>query len=242
MRKKLYPKKQNHTSRVCRSCGLDVYKSSTFEAVIDAARSDGFQGGFTAYRTTPVRSLELVADVAVPAAQALITSVVTTIPAIAVAMIFRWEYYTPAAVGAVSIMVSWFKALSDAKEGASVVEQYTWEDDRVGESEIAGRPEEAPIRLEVVSRDDDYKASMRIVDLPADVDGAQFVSFCKDILSGKSLARASWVGSGKEFSRDTYDGLMLSMEQAGLIMSIPGKGRKITNGGRRAMEQMMRQA
>ncbi len=241
MRKKLYPTNNKKTKNDCPNCGWKIERSHTFESVLAGNFSNERNGSYDAYRTTPTRAATLQADVLVPLAQSLVGATLATIPAIVVAQIARWEWYSPLAVGSVTILVQWFSIVKKLEGERSVTEQFSYQPDpeNCQAQPLSNKPD--GIQLEVISKDDDFKASMKIITLPRSVTAEQFVSFCRDILVGKSLARRNWEGSGKPFSRDSYDDLVAAMQTAGLVMTVQGKGKQLTKGGKRAIARMVRE-
>jgi hypothetical protein len=241
MRKKLYPRKTKKQNSDCPNCGFEIRAKYSFESVLAGGFSNPDNGAYDAIRKTPVRQASLEADVLVPAAQSLVGAVVTTLPAIIVAQLARWEWYSPLAIGACTILVQWFSIVKKLESERSIVEEFSYTPSEEIERPLAqGNPQE-PVRLEVVSKDDNYGVAFKIVDLPQSVSGREFVGLCQGVLAGRSLARKNWVGEGKQFSRDQYDDLISAMMTAGLINAIPGKGKKLTLGGKHAIRRMIRE-
>jgi hypothetical protein len=138
-------------------------------------------------------------------------------------------------------MVQWFSIIKKLENERSLIEEFSYNPNEEIERPLhQGNPQE-PIKLEVVSKENNYGAALKIVDLPASVTGHEFVEFCQGILGGRSIARENWAGEGKLFSRDRYDGLISAMLTAGIISKIPGRGKKLTLGGKHAIRRMIRE-
>lgn len=231
-------KQQNNK---CPHCGWQFASNFNFEQMIAGLAPGDVNGDFTAYRSTPTRTATIEADLLVPAGQALISALVTALPTAAIGMWFRWQWYAPLAVASITILVQWFRYLNHQERGQAMLEEFSYSPGPPKPSPNARQGNPTPIRLDIYSRDDDHRAAIKIVDLPSNVSGEDFKVLCQDVLAGKSLARSNWAGSGKLLSRDEYDGLMSAMTDAGLIVTWPGAGKRLTNGGRHAIRRMIRE-
>lgn len=242
MSKRLYPPKPKNQNSDCPSCGFHISYATSFESVLAGNFDNSRDGSYVATRSTPIRASTLEADVLVPAAQSLIWAVVSSVPAVAISFWLRYEWYFPLAVAGVSMAFSWSSSMKRSDMSCSKVEEFEYSPSPdKNDSPAPGAGGEA-IRLEVINKSDDMSAAMKIVDLPEGIEPVQFLGLCKDALAGKGLARKNWTGSGKEFSRDQYDGLMTAMVSSGLVMTVPGKGKMLTLGGRKSIKRMIRQA
>lgn len=239
MKKKLYTPKPKTQNDICVNCGFKITRHSVFHSVMSGGFDNPDDGAWTAVSFVPSRKADLISDVAVPAAQALISSSVTAIPAICVAYYARWEWYGPAAVATVTVVVQWFSALKRSEQERGSTEEFSYYPSSADDEEKGSSARPAAIRLDVISKPDKTTAVMKMVDLPDGVTEEKFRELCADILSGKSLARANWIGPGKTFGRDQFDALMICMETAGLIIPVPGKARRVTEAGRSAMAKMI---
>lgn len=236
------PGKSKQQNTECVQCGFRIENTASFEQVLAGQFENKDNGSFDAVRETPVRAAKVEPDVLVPLFQSLITAIVTTLPATLVAMAFRWRWEAPLAIGATAILVSWFQSVTQARASLVKVERFSYTANEKSIAQVAKSSSLDPIRLEVVSKDDDFKAAMKIIDLPSRVSGTQFVSFCKDILAGKAISRKNWTPREKGFSRDDYDEMTEAMIAGGLLVSLPGEGKFLTAGGKHAVRRMIRQA
>lgn len=232
--------KQKQQKRECPNCGWQFATNFDFEQMVAGLGPGDLNGNFTAYRSTPAHRATIEADLLVPAGQTLISALVTALPTAAIGMWFRWEWYAPLAVASITVLVQWFRYLNHQERALAILEEFSYSPGADQAQQKPSSPKPSPIRLDIFSRDDDFKAAIKIVDLPSDVSGEEFKTLCQDVLAGKSLARKNWAGPGKEFSRDQYDNLMTAMLDAGLIATVPGAGKKLTNGGRHAIRRMIR--
>ena len=241
MQEKLYPKRRNKSNSECPQCGFKIYKSHQFEQVLSGRYDNPGGGCYEAVRETPTRAFALEPDVLVPAAQSLVSAVVTAIPALAVSMVMRWDWSAPIFVAAATVAVSWFAAISRIRQSASIVESFSYAPPENSDGQNSSPKTETGIRLDVYSKDDDFRAAIKIVNLPTSVSGKEFREFCNDVLAGKSLARKDWTPVSKGFSRDVYDQLIASMIEAGLVNDLGATGKKISVGGRHAIRRMIRE-
>lgn len=237
---------QNYTSpptkkqkNNCPYCGWETTRGFNFEQILAGTLPESVTGDFTAFRSTPSRTATIEADLLVPIGQTLATAIIITLPTFVVALWLKWEWYAPFSVGAVTLLAQWIRCLNLHEKTLAVVEEFSYsptgQDLGQRSRDVGGDV----VKLEVISGRNSYEAGMKIVDLPSDVSVEQFKDFCKDILSGKPLARRDWTGSGKQFSRDTYDDLMSAMLDAGLVFSLAGKGKRLTLGGKRAIARLV---
>lgn len=100
-----------------------------------------------------------------------------------------------------------------------------------------------PIQLEVVQKDERGRLAsvQRFADLPADIQD-RLPSFAAGVLAGKGLTVSTWTGKGAPFSRQEFDAIMATLEQAGIVCwnnpNDKKQGRALTRRGRAALEQI----
>lgn len=242
MQEKLYPTKRKNQNSKCPNCGCEISYHSTFENALSGQfdNPDGGAWSFTSF--LPIREANIISDVAVPGTQAFISAVLS-LPLLASAKIyfeFDWKYAW--SISALVMGAYWIKGIRRLEMERGESKEFSYEPVQDSDPGSAQVEKKEKISLEVISKDDDFRAAMKIVDLPEGVSASEFVQFSGDILTGKTLARKEWAGSGKQFSRDQYDEIMVAMLASGLIRSVAGKGKMLTPGGRRAMARMVREA
>ncbi len=242
MIEKVYPTNRKKTKSECPNCGCEISYHSTFESVLSGKFDNPGGGAWSVNSFSPIRKADLTSDVAVPAVQALISSALS-LPASSLVLVYlEYEWYFSFPLGALVMGAYWIKGVRrlELERGESREFSYEPVDAQDAAGSHGGKVDQ--VSLEVISKDDDFRAAMKIVDLPAGMSVSEFMEFCRDILAGKSLARKEWAGGGKQFSRDQYDDLMAAMSASGLVIQVAGRGRALTSGGRRAIARMMRQA
>lgn len=242
MTNKVYPTKRKKQNSECPNCGCQISYHSTFENALSGKFDNPDGGAWSVTSFLPTRKADLISDVAVPGAQALITAVLSLPLSAAAAILFEHEWYYSFSIAALVMGASWIKGIRRLELERGESKEFSYEPADSPEDIEPRSRKEKKISLEIISKDDDFKASMKIIDLPDGVSASEFVQFCRDILSGRTFARKDWVGSGMQFSRDQYDGLMSAMLDAGLIIQVAGKGKVLTPGGKRAIAMMIRQA
>lgn len=240
MQEKLYPQIPKKSNGNCPTCGFHISHSSAFDNVLAGQFDNVREGSYVATRVTPVRASTFQSDVAVPAAQSLIWSIVVALPAIPVSYALRYEWYFPLVVSSISMLVSWISAMRRSDKSQSKIEEFAYHTGERQTGKMLSKSSGAGIRLEVTDRSSGSGVAVKIAHLPAGVSTEHFAELCRQVLAGASLARSNWAGSGKLFSRDVYDELMREMISAGLILSIQGKGKTLTTGGKHAIERMLR--
>ncbi len=240
---------RNYTSQTtkqqknnCPHCGWETTRGFSFEQILAGTLPENVRGDFTAFRSTPTRNATTEASLLVPIGQTLATAIAVALPSFVLASWLKWEWEVPFVVGTVTILVQWIRCLNSHERTLAVIEEFSYSPALDGVGEKSTSLDLEAIRMEVTSEKSDHLLQMKIVELPAGVSSLDFANFCEDILSGKSLARREWVGNGKQFSRDTYDDLIDAMLVAGLVRSIPGKGKGLTLGGRRAITRLLQSA
>jgi len=233
------PSSSNSKKNRCPSCGWETTQGFRFEQLLAGTLPENISGDFTAFRSTPGQPTTIEAGLLVPIGQTLMTAIVVTLPCVALALWLEWDMKLAFLIGAIAVLWQWIRGLDLHEKTLVVIEEINYSPGGQGTMQKSRGGDVAPVRLEVVSESNRHNAQMKIVDLPLGISGEQFRDFCKDILLGKSLARRDWVGRGKQFSRDAYDDLMGAMLEAGLVNNVPGKGKKLTVGGRHAITRLM---
>lgn len=197
------------------------------------------QGAIEATRTTPARAATLESDVLVPLAQSLATGLAVAVPSIGLTIWLEWSWYAPLAIGGFTTTITWLQLLGAHRKLLWIVETVSNLVDSPEPETTSPKPK--PISLEVKHEEAGRINRMQFIDLPQGVTQDQFTDWALAISNGiKSPARSNWAGSGKPFSRDTYDLLIKAMVQAGILANWPGKGYQVTNGGKHALKSAIR--
>lgn len=115
-----------------------------------------------------------------------------------------------------------------------------WQDHSVPQSE-----DNKPVVLEVshTERDGGGEQGRTIQyfgELPCEP--VAFNDYVKSIMAGETLAIARWTGADKPFSRLEYEQLLDILRQAGAVVNLPGKGNQLTQHGKRAFTNHLKQA
>lgn len=223
----------------CPQCGWQISRGFNFEQILAGSLPENVNGDFNAFRSTPARTATIEADLLVPIGQVMVTAIVTALPSFALVSWLEWDWKITFVTGSVAILITWIRSLNLHEKTLSVIEEFSYSSSGGSDGPRLRSQDRDAVKLEVVSSKRRSGMQMKIVDLPRGISRHQFAEFCQDILSGKSLARRDWVGSGKQFSRDEYDDLVIAMLEAGLIARVPGKGKSLTVGGRHALQCMI---
>lgn len=235
------PKRPGKANSKCPHCGWRVASSFNFEQLLANGIPDGIEGDISAYRSTPVRGPTIEADLLVPAGQALMSAVATMLPTTIIALWARWEWYAPILVGSATVLLQWFRFLNDQSRSTSIIEEFSYSSDRDHIEEKPTAKNQPGLRMEVIHETSGIRNRMQLLDLPARLGEAEFAEFLRDISAGKSLARKNWVGDGKPFGRDVYDDMMDKLLSASIVSRMGNSGTKLTNGGRHAINAMIRE-
>ena len=238
MPKQFYPKHPKQTNTKCSQCGWGLSYSHTFEDMLSGKFLNEKNGSFTAIRTTPIREPGLVPDVAVPAAQSLIWSIVVGLPSVSVALWMRWEWSAPLFVGATTILVSWISAMRRSEFSLVKTEEFSYEASEKSEETIAVAASGAPIKMEVVHEVSGMKTRMQLLELDDGIAETDFAKFLKDIMEGHSISRRNWAGKDRLFSRDQYDNIIEKLLLGSVIVQSASGGKALTKHGRRALQHL----
>jgi hypothetical protein len=134
----------------------------------------------------------------------------------------------------VTVTIAWLQLLGAHRKLLWVVETVS--------DLVEGDPASAPasVTMEVKHEEAGRIGRMQFVDLPVGVTQDQLIDWSAAVVDGvKTPARSNWVGSGKPFSRDNYDLFTKAMVEAGILVTIPGKGNQLTVGGRHALKSLI---
>lgn len=196
----------------------------------------------SAERRTPFRPQNIESDFLTPLAQALGTGAFVSAGGIYMAWFYHGVYwYHGLAFGVIAAGAYWLIAMAWNRN-------LLWATERIIGADLdgdgyEGQPETPPVRLEVVHQDQDRAFSkMFRFDLPDQVTEDDFLNFARGVTQeGRGLAETAWIGRGKPFSRKTYNDLLASLDQAGVIRWVDQAnhvaGRELTGSGRRSLLQ-----
>lgn len=240
MQKQFYPNTQKQSNTDQLQSGWQVGHTRTFEDMLTGRFKNEKNGSFSAIRITPVRSQEMIADVAVPAAQSLIWAVAVGLPSISVAMWMRWEWSAPLFIGACTILTSWISGMKKAQGSLMKTEEFSYEAASVEEASIEGERTGGEIRMEIIHEASGLRNRMQRMEISDGIREKDFIEFLYDVAAGKSIARKHWAGSKKKFSRDQYDQIIEKLLLASIITQSANGGKVLTNGGKRALQHMTR--
>lgn len=166
----------------------------------------------TARYEAPARTPTLSGDVAVPAAQAVISGALAGIlGGVAIlATHVQLNGWAAVAVGVVVAAGTWAWLLRDHRRLLRNVESYTRRD--VAPVQPA---QASTVRLEVQQEHANGGRRWLYDELPVDRD--RVLAWARAVLGGRSLAQSAWTGSAGPFSRSEYDALLAAMLKAGVI-------------------------
>ena len=110
-------------------------------------------------------------------------------------------------------------------------------------SVLNNEPKESEIQivtLEVKHVEERELSYMESVNLPDSVTREMLTEWSESVVNGtKTPARSNWAGSGKLFSRDSYDGFVKCLLESGILTAIPGKGKQLSASGKHALKQLI---
>jgi hypothetical protein len=235
------PKRPRKANSECPHCGWRIATTFNFEQLLANGIPDGIEGDVSAYRSTPVRGPTIEADLLVPAGQALMSAVATMLPTTIIGLWARWEWYAPILVGSATALLQWFRFLNDQGRNTSIIEEFSYSADRDHNRKTPSAKDRSGLRMEVVHETSGIRSRMQLLELPEQIGEAEFAEFLRDISAGKSLARKNWVGDGKPFSRDVYDDMIDKLLSTSIVNRVGNSGTKLTNGGRHAINAMIRE-
>ncbi len=235
MHKQLYSQKRLKSNSNCPECGFHISYHRSFETVLAGDFENEDNGGYTAFRSTPLRQSTLESDFLVPIAQSLVWAIVSVLPAIPVAMWLRYEWYFTFAVGTMSLLASWYRSMKRSEASLCTVEEFTYTPSEGLPSPDPGCLEKSHLKLDITDRSNPSQANIKFIDLPPSVSEKKFLEFCRGVVSGKSISRKLWTPERILFSRDQYDVLVSKLSECGIIGGREGGGKTLTAGGRRAV-------
>jgi hypothetical protein len=218
--------------------GWDYQVSQTFETPgpYSGPVGNDFSGPVEASRTAPARAARVESDFTVPALQSLATGVVIALPVAGLSIWLKWPWYSFLVAGGGVIAIAWLNLLGAHRKLLWVVETVT----NLVEGDPAPPAPQPAVSLEIKHEEAGRIGRMQFVDLPQNVTHDQLVDWAGSVAAGaKTPARSNWVGPGKSFSRDTYDAFTKSMVEAGILAAVPGKGNRLTTGGRHALKSLL---
>ena len=182
-----------------------------------------------AERTEPARPASFESDVVVPFLQAVVTGSASLIVTIPTAIFFEAPWWASLVMSGSVVAITWGGLLGDHRK-------LMWHTEIVDNKPLKPTSTKR-IELEVKHSKGSGRPDLQFVGLPDSVTDEMFYDWCKGVtIGGKSPARSHWVGSGKPFGRDQYDAYLSALETAGIVYLVPGKGRRLTPGGRRTVK------
>lgn len=198
--------------------------------------SNDYGGPVEATRTAPARPASIESDVAVPLLQSLATGAAVLLPAIGATVYFEWPWFSPLVAGGATFTIAWLALLGAHRKLLWIVESVS----NLIDIEPSAPPKQT-VSLEVRHQEPSGRIGrMQFIDLPENVTQEQLIDWAKSVVNGvKTPARSNWAGSGKSFSRDSYDAFTKAIIEAGILAAIPGKGNRLTTGGRHALQSLI---
>jgi len=192
------------------------------------------------YHSEPARAASVASDVAVPALQSLISGVVAGAVTLALCVAFGWQMRIAGAVALAVLALAWVWLLVDHRRLLWAVENLTHAD--VNRDGAIGQLEPARLVLEV-KHSGGERSGFDFLHLG--IDQADFLTWARAVLDGRSLAVGQWVGRGRLFTRGQYDALMSELERAGIVRAAdvrnPQSGRELSPAGRAALRACVRE-
>ena len=192
------------------------------------------------YHSEPARAASVASDVAVPALQSLISGAVAGAVTLALCVAFGWQMRIAGAVALAVLALAWVWLLVDHRRLLWAVENLTHAD--VNRDGAIGQPEPARLVLEV-KHSGGERSGFDFLHLG--IDQADFLTWARAVLDGRSLAVGQWVGRGRLFTRGQYDALMSELERAGIVRAAdarnPQSGRELSPAGRAALRACVRE-
>lgn len=202
-------------------------------------------GPVEARRSAPARPATVESDFIVPALQSLATGAAVAIPTIGVTIWQGWPWYSPLVAGGVTVTVTWLQLLGAHRKLLWIIETVSsWGgDDAPGQQSKPAKAPPVSLQIKHTEFAPTSRTGHQILDLPEGITEQMFLSWGQQVADGiLSPARSNWVGSERPFSRDGYDQFTRLMCDVGILRDVPGKGRQLTNGGRRALKMMVERA
>lgn len=223
-----------------------TYQSTALTPWQPETGAPAVNGSFEASRVVPVRPQNLESDFLTPLFQALGTGAFVTIGA----GLFAWS--TPGLTwvfgigcGVTAAAIHWTVAIVHNPANLQTVETII-RSDLNGDGAIGEPPPARPVALEITHRNEGGTFNrMFRCDLPIGVTETDFREFAMGVIEeGRGLAESGWIGSGKPFSRQSYNALLTALEQAGIIRWKDAinhaVGRELTPSGARALRNWLK--
>lgn len=238
MKKQFYhiPKKQSNNN--CTACARGSSVSSLFETIVGGQFSNTKSGDYNLVTTTPLFQPTLEGDVLVPLAQTLISGLLFVSVSIPVVMWVGFDWPLGLFFATNMSLVGWIRGIRNAAYSREKTEEMSFSQGTETTSQIARTQSENRVQLEVIHEVSGLRNHMQLLELPAQIGEDEFAGFLRDILAGKSLARDKWAGTGKPFSRGSYDGMMEQLLSASIIQTSVNNGKQLSNGGKHAIKRL----
>ena len=168
------------------------------------------------------------------------TGVVAGAVTLALCVAFGWQMRIAGAVALAVLALAWVWLLVDHRRLLWAVENLTHAD--VNRDGAIGQLEPARLVLEV-KHSGGERSGFDFLHLG--IDQADFLTWARAVLDGRSLAVGQWVGRGRLFTRGQYDALMSELERAGIVRAAdvrnPQSGRELSPAGRAALRACVRE-
>jgi len=202
-------------------------------------RSPAGPGGeMEAERIRPVRSPTIEADFLTPFLQSLGVGVFALLLAGYVVIVYGWLWHLSCLAGVLAAG-GWFIGGIIWGRRTMTVKETVWTG--------PGQPGPAPLQLQppdpaIVTVKGDRDKIEAIHRLDVGIDAGKLAKFAHGILAGgRSLAEASWTGSGNPFSRAEYNRLLAELEAGQFVEWVnadsPNQGRRLTAAGRELLAE-----
>ena len=109
---KLYPKKRKTSNSKCPQCGCEINIHSSFESALSGQFDNPNEGSWSYTSFSPVRKADLLTDVCVPGAQAIITSLLLFPLACGSVVFFGYDWNYAFPISAIVMMGAWIKGVN----------------------------------------------------------------------------------------------------------------------------------
>lgn len=197
-----------------------------------------FNGPIEATKSAPARPASVESDVIVPLLQSLATGAAIALPTAALSLWLQWPWWSFLATGATTFTIAWLTLLGAHRRLLWIVETVS---DLIEETPSTTKPKQDRLWLEVKHVEPaGHIQGYQYLDLPKDITQEMFIDWSQAVTNDiKTPVRDNWIGPGKPFSKDNYKAFSEKLEEAGILQNIPGKGRKLTVGGRHALKALI---
>jgi len=223
-----------------------AFNSTSEPPFLNSATAAPAIGDFVSYeRRAPARPASLESDVLVPLAQSALTGIIIATPTAAAAAVMGYYWVDSlvigGVVGTVVVTITWLVRMDAHSKLLWLVENVTGRDlDGDGKTVPPPAP---PVQIEVShTAPNGNLQRMLLFELPDGITEKTFHNWIAAVTNDgiHTLARSHWVGRGKPFSRSQYDNFLKELERAGLVHNVgDGRGRQLTNGGKRALKRQL---